>query len=110
VPQVVLQSKGIGIKADGTVGSVVYEDIITRQPDGWKISYRKVTARRAALGDHELGPRMTRRTITPAGHLFAFPAEVVGSRMRRRISRWQAVGGYVIAARTPQAKSSVAKR
>jgi hypothetical protein len=45
-----VQSKGIGIKADGTAGSVVYDDIVTRQPDGWKISQRKVTARRAALG------------------------------------------------------------
>src|ERR1700719_145827 len=27
-----VQSKGIGIKADGTAGSVVYDDIVTRQP------------------------------------------------------------------------------
>jgi ketosteroid isomerase-like protein len=52
-----VQSKGIGIKADGTAGSVVYDDIVTRQPDGWKIHYRKVTARRAALGAQEAGPR-----------------------------------------------------
>jgi ketosteroid isomerase-like protein len=52
-----VQSKGIGIKADGTAGSVVYNDIVTRQPDGWKISYRKVTSRRAALGEQEVGPR-----------------------------------------------------
>ncbi len=52
-----VQSKGIGIKADGTAGSVVYDDIVTRQPDGWKIRYRKVTARRAALGEQEAGPR-----------------------------------------------------
>jgi ketosteroid isomerase-like protein len=52
-----VQSKGIGIKADGTAGSVVYDDIVTRRPDGWKISYRKVTARRAALGGQEAGPR-----------------------------------------------------
>jgi ketosteroid isomerase-like protein len=52
-----VQSKGIGIKADGTAGSVVYDDIVTRQPDGWKISHRKVTARRAALGEHKAGPR-----------------------------------------------------
>lgn len=50
-----VQSKGIGIKADGTAGSVVYHDIVTRRPDGWKISHRKVTARRAALG--RTGPR-----------------------------------------------------
>jgi ketosteroid isomerase-like protein len=46
-----VQSKGIGIMADGTAGSVTYDDIVTHQPEGgWKISYRKVTARRAALG------------------------------------------------------------
>ncbi|WP_405143220.1 nuclear transport factor 2 family protein [Sphaerisporangium sp. NBC_01403] len=52
-----VQSKGVGIKADGTAGSVVYDDIVTRQSDGWKIRYRKVTARRAALGEQEAGPR-----------------------------------------------------
>jgi SnoaL-like domain len=52
-----VQSKGIGIKADGTAGSVVYDDIVTRQPGGWKISYRKVMARRAALGGQQAGPR-----------------------------------------------------
>jgi ketosteroid isomerase-like protein len=52
-----VRSKGIGIKADGTAGSVVYDDIVTRQPDGWKISYRKVTARRAALGRQGAGAR-----------------------------------------------------
>ncbi|MFC4534323.1 nuclear transport factor 2 family protein [Sphaerisporangium dianthi] len=52
-----VRSKGIGIMADGTAGSVVYDDVLTRRPDGWKISYRKVTARRAALGGQEAGPR-----------------------------------------------------
>jgi ketosteroid isomerase-like protein len=52
-----VRSKGIGIKADGTAGSAVYDDIVTRLPDGWKISYRKVTARRAALGEHEVTAR-----------------------------------------------------
>jgi ketosteroid isomerase-like protein len=52
-----VQSKGIGVKADGTAGSVVYDDIVTRRPDGWKIRYRKVTARRAALGEPKAGPR-----------------------------------------------------
>jgi hypothetical protein len=52
-----VQSTGIGIRADGTAGSVVYDDIVTRQPGGWKISYRKVTARRAAPGGRQAGPR-----------------------------------------------------
>lgn len=50
-----VRSKGIGIKADGTAGSVVYDDVVTRRPDGWRISHRTVTARRAPLGRH--GPR-----------------------------------------------------
>jgi ketosteroid isomerase-like protein len=45
-----VRSKGIGIKADGTTGSVVYDDVVTRGPGGWKISYRKVSARRTPLG------------------------------------------------------------
>lgn len=54
-----VRSKGIGITADGTAGSVVYEDVVTRRPGGWKISYRKVSARRAPLGKRqaEPGPR-----------------------------------------------------
>jgi ketosteroid isomerase-like protein len=52
-----VQSKGMGIQADGKAGSVVYDDIVTRQPGGWKICYRKVTARRAALGGRQAGAR-----------------------------------------------------
>lgn len=48
-----VRSKGIGIVANGTAGSAVYDDVVTRGPDGWRISHRKVTARRTALG----GPR-----------------------------------------------------
>lgn len=48
-----VRSKGIGVNADGTAGSVVYEDVVTRRADGWKISRRKVSARRAPLGGHE---------------------------------------------------------
>ena len=51
-----VRSKGIGIQADGTTGSVVYDDVVTRRPEGWKISYRKVSARRAALGQREAAP------------------------------------------------------
>ncbi|WP_406229605.1 nuclear transport factor 2 family protein [Nocardia sp. NBC_01009] len=45
-----VQSKGIGIHADGTCRSVVYDDMVVRAAVGWRISYRKVSARRAALG------------------------------------------------------------
>jgi ketosteroid isomerase-like protein len=52
-----VRSKGIGIMADGTAGSAVYEDVVTRQLDGWRISYRKATARRSPLGRPDTGPR-----------------------------------------------------
>ncbi|MEV0203175.1 nuclear transport factor 2 family protein [Nonomuraea sp. NPDC050691] len=42
-------SKGIGIRADGTCGSVTYEDTITRGERGWRISHRRVLARRTPL-------------------------------------------------------------
>ena len=44
------RSKGIGVNADGTCGSVTYEDVIVRGGQGWRISRRKVIARRAPLG------------------------------------------------------------
>ncbi|MGS2644084.1 nuclear transport factor 2 family protein [Streptosporangium sp. LJ11] len=43
-------SKGIGIMADGTCGSVTYEDTVSRGDRGWRISHRRVLARRAPLG------------------------------------------------------------
>lgn len=44
------RSKGIGVRADGTSGSVTYEDTIVRLDRGWRISHRRVLARRAPLG------------------------------------------------------------
>jgi 3-phenylpropionate/cinnamic acid dioxygenase small subunit len=44
------RSKGIGITADGTTGSVVYEDVFRREPHGWRLAHRKILARRAPLG------------------------------------------------------------
>jgi ketosteroid isomerase-like protein len=52
-----VRSKGIGIKADGTTGSATYDDTVTRRPEGWRISRRTVTARRAALGAQVAQPR-----------------------------------------------------
>ncbi|WP_425829211.1 nuclear transport factor 2 family protein [Streptomyces fractus] len=43
-------SKGIGISADGTVGSATYEDTVVRGEGGWRIARRKVIARRVPLG------------------------------------------------------------
>jgi ketosteroid isomerase-like protein len=106
-----VRSKGIGIKADGTAGSVVYDDIVTHQPDGWQISYRKVTARRAALGEQKPGPRavlerwrhaainqsvddMRRVYAVDAVHEFPFTRPGLPSRLEGRddIVRWIADG------------------
>jgi hypothetical protein len=42
-------SKGIGVRADGSCGTVVYHDDVRRTPEGWRISRRRVTARRKPL-------------------------------------------------------------
>ena len=44
-----VRSKGLAVNADGSAGSVVYDDIVKRGEDGWRISYRKVSARRKPL-------------------------------------------------------------
>ncbi|WP_329281228.1 nuclear transport factor 2 family protein [Streptomyces sp. NBC_01451] len=49
------RSKGLGVMADGTCGSVTYDDTVVRFDGGWRISYRKVSARRVPLGGP--GPR-----------------------------------------------------
>lgn len=43
---VTARSKGLGVAADGTTGSAVYEDELRHEPQGWRISYRKALARR----------------------------------------------------------------
>ncbi|MGJ5894752.1 nuclear transport factor 2 family protein [Streptomyces sp. V2] len=43
------RSKGLGITTDGSCGSVTYDDTLVRTPDGWRISHRRVTARRVPL-------------------------------------------------------------
>lgn len=43
------QSKGIGIRADGSCGSLVYHDVLKKQGDGWRIIYRKITVRKIPL-------------------------------------------------------------
>jgi 3-phenylpropionate/cinnamic acid dioxygenase small subunit len=48
--RVQVRSKGFGVRADGTVGSVVYEDDVVRVADGgWRIAARRVLPRRAPL-------------------------------------------------------------
>jgi ketosteroid isomerase-like protein len=106
-----VRSKGMGIRSDGTADSVAYDDIVTRQPDGWKISHRKVTARRAALAGHEADARevlerlrqaaisqsaddMSRVYAVDAVHEFPFTPPGVPSRLagRDEIMDWIAAG------------------
>jgi 3-phenylpropionate/cinnamic acid dioxygenase small subunit len=47
--QVRVRSKGLGIRADGSCGSVTYVDTAVRVGSGWRIARRKVTARRVPL-------------------------------------------------------------
>lgn len=42
-------SKGLGVNTDGTCGSVTYEDTVVMTTGGWRISHRKVQARRVPL-------------------------------------------------------------
>jgi SnoaL-like protein len=44
-----VRSKGIGVMADGTSGSVVYEDLVRRTGAGWRISRRMVIPRERPL-------------------------------------------------------------
>ncbi|MFD9689329.1 nuclear transport factor 2 family protein [Kitasatospora sp. NPDC059088] len=48
--RVQVRSKGLGVRADGSCGSVSYEDTVVRTADGWRISHRRVSPRRAPLG------------------------------------------------------------
>lgn len=48
--RILARSKGIGVNADGTTGTVTYEDTITRGGGGWRISYRKLIAHPSPLG------------------------------------------------------------
>ncbi|MET7482173.1 nuclear transport factor 2 family protein [Streptomyces sp. NPDC005538] len=44
-----VRSKGLGVKADGSCGSVTYIDTVVRVGAGWRISQRKLVARRVPL-------------------------------------------------------------
>lgn len=52
------RSKGIGVYANGTSTSVTYEDTVVRTELGWRISHRKVLARRTPLGGVTVEPRL----------------------------------------------------
>jgi 3-phenylpropionate/cinnamic acid dioxygenase small subunit len=40
-------SKGIGVLADGKTGSAVYNDVVVKTPQGWRLAHRVVVPRRA---------------------------------------------------------------
>lgn len=48
-PLVRVMSKGIGIRADGSAGSVTYQDEVRKDAAGWRISRRRVSPRRRPL-------------------------------------------------------------
>ncbi|MFI5658496.1 nuclear transport factor 2 family protein [Streptomyces sp. NPDC051684] len=48
--RVKVRSKGLGIKPDGSCGSVSYDDTVVPTPDGWRISHRRLSPRRTPLG------------------------------------------------------------
>jgi hypothetical protein len=47
---VTVRSKAINIMADHTCGTATYVDVVRRQADGWRISHRRILARRTPLG------------------------------------------------------------
>ena len=47
--QVRARSKGLGIRTDGSCGSVTYVDTVVRVGAGWRIARRRVEARRVPL-------------------------------------------------------------
>ena len=64
------QSKGIGINADGTCGSVTYEDTVVHGDQGWRISQRKIQARKAPPR------RKAEKDLIPAADVRAFAERV----------------------------------
>jgi len=45
-----VRSKGIGVMADGSAGSLVYDDVVVQQRGVWRIRRRAVVRRRRPLG------------------------------------------------------------
>ncbi|MEV0738893.1 nuclear transport factor 2 family protein [Streptomyces sp. NPDC050549] len=52
-----VRSKGLGVRTDGSCGSVTYEDTVVRTVAGWRISHRRVSARRIPLTPGTAAPR-----------------------------------------------------
>lgn len=45
-----VRSKAIAIMSDHGCGTATYVDTVRREPDGWRISHRRILARREPLG------------------------------------------------------------
>ena len=58
-----VRSKGIGIQANGSSGSVVYDDIVKRTTAGWRITHRKMSAHRTPRA----AQRLVQRCVDPSG-------------------------------------------
>jgi hypothetical protein len=50
------RSKGIGVNADGTTGTVTYLDTVIRTERGWRIAHRKLIAHPTPLGGRASAP------------------------------------------------------
>lgn len=44
-----VRSKGLGVRPDGTSGTVEYDDLIRRTRNGWRIARRAIVAWRTPL-------------------------------------------------------------
>jgi SnoaL-like domain len=44
-----VRSKGVGVSVDGSVSTVVYEDVVQRTARGWRLAARRVLPRRRPL-------------------------------------------------------------
>jgi hypothetical protein len=44
-----VRSKGLGVRADGTAGSVAHDDTVRRTASGWRLASRTITPRRTPL-------------------------------------------------------------
>ncbi len=47
--RVTARSKAIGVRKDGSTGSLVYDDVLVLTNAGWRISNRRITLRRSPL-------------------------------------------------------------
>jgi hypothetical protein len=44
-----VRSKGLGVNTEGSISTVVYEDVVRRTAEGWRLATRRVLLRRRPL-------------------------------------------------------------